>query len=103
MADNSKQSDPHSERSVRMQRVRVGLTGLAIILLIVALSTIIYTRFNRQANLVSAGTAPTAAVENGTQVKPDEPLAQLGVLPGTGVSAGNATKPPAPANGQRKP
>jgi hypothetical protein len=59
-----------------MQRVRVGLTGLAFVFLLVMLAT----AFLRMAGGAESGsnTAPVA----GNSTAPNEPLAQLGVAPG---------------------
>ncbi len=71
----------------RMQRVRVGVTGLAAVLLIVALATAITSGVQRtasanraavaQAAVVPAPPPPTNVVDQAA-----EPLAQLGVAPG---------------------
>jgi hypothetical protein len=66
-----------SEAGERMQRIRVGLTGLAVVLLIIALGAAIFRRVDDQAG--------TSAVNASTKVLPpsiDEPLADLGVAPG---------------------
>ncbi len=66
------------DRSERMHRVRVGLTGLAIVLIIVALATLVIAQFNQQL-------PPQSATGNAAQAaKPsaDEPLADLGIAPG---------------------
>ena len=62
-----------------MQRVRVGLTGLAFVFLLVMLGT----AFLRMAG-DGGGTqnAVAAAEANGIETTPSEPLAQLGVVPG---------------------
>ncbi len=60
------------DRRERMQRIRVGLTGLAVVLLIVLLATIVFTRVNNQ---VAPGNA--AKLEKSTE----EPLSDLGVAP----------------------
>ena len=72
------------DRTERMQRIRVGLTGLAVVLLIVLLATIVFTYVERgsPANDVSQ---PNQAAE--------EPLSDLGVVPS--VPENNT----APANG----
>jgi hypothetical protein len=73
----------------RMQRIRVGLTGLAVVLLIVALATVVFRRIDGQAG---AGLANNSAQ---AQTNPDdEPLAQLGVAPGasTDDSTGNESR-----------
>lgn len=71
-----------------MQRVRVGLTGLAVVLLIVALATAVLRSVDRQA----IGNAPAPNVDNSDKSK-DEPLADLGVAPG--APAEKTAKPPA--------
>ena len=89
-----------------MQRVRVGLTGLAFVFLAVLLAEI----FTRQpadeptitANMIEqqkAGNAPAAAAPAAVE-QPSEPLAELGVAPGNADSNGAggqeapATPPP---------
>jgi hypothetical protein len=72
-----------NDRQERMQRIRVGLTGLAVVLLIVALATAMFNRVGTS--------APSNVAENAAQAKAekDEPLAHLGVAPG----AANETAP----------
>ncbi|AYJ88060.1 hypothetical protein D3Y57_15920 [Sphingomonas paeninsulae] len=70
-----------------MQRIRVGVTGLAAVVLIVLLAAAIATSVRRTANMNAPGaTAPLATGPKSTNSKtvdPDsEPLAQLGVAPG---------------------
>jgi hypothetical protein len=60
-----------------MQRVRVGLTGLAVVLLIVALATAVLKTVDEQV----VGNNPAPSVDNSDTPK-DEPLADLGVAPG---------------------
>lgn len=72
-----------------MQRVRVGLTGLAVVLLIVALATAVLRSVDQQA----VGNAPAPNVDNSDKSK-DEPLADLGVAPGAPAEKAD-TKPPA--------
>lgn len=76
-----------------MQRVRVGLTGLAVVLLIVALATAVLRTVDRQV----VGNRPAPSVDNSDKSK-DEPLADLGVAPGAPTE--NAATP-APANPKR--
>jgi hypothetical protein len=86
-----------------MQRVRIGLTGLAFVFLAVLLAAIFTRNPSREApitpNLIEqqkAGAAAPgqAAPATGT---PTEPLAQLGVAPGNSDSNRTVTQPPAPA------
>lgn len=72
-------------RRERMQRIRVGLTGLAVVLLIAVLSTIIIKWGNQSSGVVA-----------GSNVG-DEPLADLGVAPSPGENEASTTplsKPP---------
>ncbi len=87
----------------RMQRLRVGVTGLAAILLIVLLATAIASSVRRSATETAPGVAPppvvaTVAPPNGagTVDANAEPLAQLGAAPGGAPDAG------IPANGTIK-
>jgi len=78
-----------------MQRLRVGLTGLAIVLVLIGLASIIFSSANRDEPVTAVG-APNAAVvanmtddlSNGAADKGrDEPLAELGVTPSTSSTA----------------
>jgi hypothetical protein len=76
-----------SETGDRMQRVRVGLTGLAVVLLIIALAAAVFRRVDDQAG--------TGGANNSAKVLPpsiDEPLAELGVAPGAAEEEGNSNK-----------
>jgi hypothetical protein len=66
------------------QRVRYGLTGLAIAFLLVLLGSVI--------SRASRDDAPSVAAnaEANTQ-EPNEPLAELGVAPGGGDTANNSS------------
>lgn len=79
-----------------MQRVRIGLTGLAFIFVLVLLAAIFSNPSDEKpitANTIAlgaSGQAPAPAVE------PAEPLAELGVAPGkSDANAANAESPPA--------
>lgn len=70
----------------RMQRLRVGITGLAAVLLVVLLATAIASGVRRGAvnetAVTSSPTAPSGGpTENGADLNA-EPLAQLGAAPG---------------------
>lgn len=84
-----------------MQRVRIGLTGLACVFLLVLLAAAFFGLANHeQASgplVVAPATGPTV---NGMAEVPREPLAELGVAPGFSgdQAAANAAVPdPAPA------
>jgi hypothetical protein len=66
-----------SDAGERMQRIRVGLTGLAVVLLIVALAAAVFRRVDDQAGASSANSSATKLPPS-----VDEPLAELGVAPG---------------------
>lgn len=84
-----------------MQRVRIGLTGLAFVFLAVLLAAIFTGRPPGEApitpNLIEQqeagrpGPAPAPAAP-----QPTEPLAQLGVAPGN-ADSNDSAPPPAPA------
>ncbi len=81
-----------------MQRVRIGIIGLASVFLLTMLATAVYS-------LLGAGPPPGASASNGATAAenaadaPREPLAELGVAPGNVPPADNAaapaTRPPA--------
>ena len=60
-----------------MQRIRVGLTGLAVVLVIVLLATAVFTRINQQAGPASNAAAKAEAADKAG----DEPLSDLGIVP----------------------
>lgn len=81
-----------------MQRVRVGMTGLAGVALLIALASAIFSSVSDEAP-VSADGAPKADVvanltSNQTAPEsPNEPLAELGVAPGAAPVPGNQAAP----------
>ena len=86
-----------------MQRVRIGLTGLAFVFLAVLLAAVFTRNPTREApitpNLIEqqkAG-APAPAQAPPAASQPTEPLAQLGVAPGNADSNRAAAPPPAAA------
>jgi hypothetical protein len=67
-----------------MQRVRIGLTGLAFVFLLVLLGTAISR---------SGGDPPREGPQvlaNGETAEPNEPLAELGVAPGESAADNSA-------------
>jgi hypothetical protein len=71
------------ETRERMQRIRVGMTGLAAVGLIVMVATAVATGVRRSASESAAAAGPPAVVVT-VPVPVDaktEPLAQLGVAP----------------------
>ena len=86
-----------------MQRVRIGLTGLAFVFLAVLLAAVFTRNPTREApitpNLIEQQKAGASAPAQGSPAsdQPTEPLAQLGVVPGNADSNRTATPPPAVA------
>ena len=83
-----------------MQRVRIGLTGLAFVFMLVLLATVLVRRPSEEAplteNLIEQQRSGTLAPANGAaQAQPKEPLAELGVAPGNAES-NNAAAAAAP-------
>lgn len=77
----------HHDLPQAIQRVRVGLTGLAIVLVLIGLASAIFSSANREEPVAAIG-APNASVvanmtDTGSNVidRQDEPLAELGVAP----------------------
>lgn len=97
-----------------MQRVRVGMTGLASVLVIIGLASAIFTSANREQPVEAVGASKEETVANMTGLVPanasaekpkDDPLAELGVAPSTADQGNSATAPvdtpetaPQPAN-----
>jgi len=75
-------TDPN--RQAGMQRVRVGLTGLAVVLLLIVLATVVFRTVDKQ--VVATNPKPDT---NNSDVSKDEPLADLGVAPGSAPSESN--------------
>lgn len=78
-----------------MQRLRVGITGLAAVVLIVLLATAIASGVRRSAGAQNAAivvSVPSPTPGNGVDQKA-EPLAQLGVAPGGTTDKAPGSKP----------
>lgn len=77
-----------------MQRVRIGLTGLAFVFLLVLLGAI-FTRATEEEpitpNLIEQQMAPDGTVA-AKDAQPKEPLAELGVAPGNADNASDTAK-----------
>jgi hypothetical protein len=67
-------------RSQSMQRLQIGLFGLAAMTLLVSLANIILNNAEKNEARVVPEAAPTVAAENGTPTVSD-PLADAGVVP----------------------
>lgn len=85
-----------------MQRVRVGMTGLAMVLIVIGLASAIFSSANREEPVDAIGASNAIVVANMTdgnqvvQKTREEPKAELGVAPSTGttetVNAAEAAK-----------
>jgi hypothetical protein len=86
-----------------MQRVRIGLTGLAFVFLAVLLAAIFTSQPAGEApitpNLIEHQKAGAPATPPGqpAAAQPTEPLAELGVAPGNADSNSHGPPPPAAA------
>lgn len=91
-----------------MQRVKVGATGLALVLLMIALASAVLSWANKEQPVRAVGAPKAEVVANLTQANATdpaqadqpakEPLAELGVAPSAAPEAAPANKTePAPA------
>jgi hypothetical protein len=74
------------DKEERMQRIRIGLTGLAFVFLLVLLGTAISR----------SGEDPLASNtqnERAVPEEPNEPLAEIGAAPGTATSTNETAEP----------
>ncbi len=62
-----------------MQRVRIGITGLAVVFLVVLLAAAVVGFRGKKQDGSEGGTTATA---NASDAPPADPLAELGVAPG---------------------
>jgi hypothetical protein len=67
-----------------MQRVRIGLTGLAFVFVLVLLAAVFTTPSDEAPITANSLTYPAASGDsvNAAEAEPKEPLAELGVAPG---------------------
>ena len=86
------------EKHERMQRMRVGLTGLAAVGLVVVIATAVATSVRKSASETAAISGPPNVVptlpDAANVIEKSEPLAQLGVAP-------DATKDATPPSEKR--
>jgi len=83
-----------------MQRVRVGLTGLATVLLLIGIASAIFSSADQEAPVLADGASRpdvvanmTDAVANTTAANGDEPIAELGIAPRTAETPAPAISP----------
>jgi hypothetical protein len=92
-----------------VQRVRIGLTGLAFVFILVLLGAVFSRSPTNESpitgNLIErqlkAGNQSAAGAPAQNQAAPQEPLAQLGVAPGNADQNGGAPAAAAPAGQSR--
>ncbi|RED16424.1 hypothetical protein [Parasphingopyxis lamellibrachiae] len=101
MVENSANDSP-DPRQERINRIRIGATGLATIVLIVLLAATFSGTASNEPELTPEGMAEQAQDDSAAVAideQPQEPLAELGVAPGPGPAedqaAEPATEPPA--------
>jgi hypothetical protein len=78
-----------------MQRVRVGMTGLALVLVLIGIASAILSSANRDEPVAAVGAPNASVVANmtdrdadvATQKAKDEPLAELGAAPSASSTA----------------
>ncbi len=85
-----------------MQRVKVGMIGLALVVLLIGLASAIFAAANRERPVEAAGagkadTVANLTIANTTEPAAAEPLAELGVAPSatdgnTGAPAAKGTR-----------
>lgn len=88
-----------------MQRVRIGLTGLAFVFLLVMLATALVRPSNEApltANLIEQQKAGDGSDGNDGSAEPKEPLAELGVAPGNDDTDNKAATPAPIAPAQQR-
>lgn len=94
------QSGTH-DKTQAMQRIRVGMTGLAAVVLLIGVGSAIYTSASNEEPVTAIGAprpnvvadltaAPTSSPT--ATAKTDEPLAELGVSPSTSNVIAAATE-----------
>ncbi|ODP36715.1 hypothetical protein BFL28_04875 [Sphingomonas turrisvirgatae] len=85
-----------------MQRVRVGLTGLATVLLLIGVASAIFSSADKEMPVLADGASRPDVVANMTDgnssAGKDEPIAELGIAPRTAETPAPAISPyPIPA------
>lgn len=94
---------PPSDQSQILQRLRVGATGLVLVVLLIVLASALFRSASDEAPVTETAAYSTDmgnAVDALNTVEPlpqDEPLAELGVSPGTAPGNEASPVPPLPA------
>ncbi len=87
---------PRSDQSQLLQRLRVGATGLVLVVLLIVLASALFRSAIDEApigeDVATIDEQANIAVVNVTPVgNPDEPLAELGISPGASPNGNVAT------------
>ena len=84
------------EASQAVQRVRVALTGLVAVMIFIGLASAVFRYASTESPVTAVGAAKPEVVANltddGAANATSEPLAELGIAPGT-VADGNVAAP----------
>ena len=104
--DRDVQSGSQNERQERLQRIRIGITGLAVVFLVVLSAGALTNSASDELSVdqngeLGQGDDLPALIGNSLSREPlpQEPLVELGVTPSTGSENGTASAKPAnPAN-----
>ncbi len=88
------------DRGQAAQRAKVGLIGLGAVMLLIGTASAVFDAVDRQRPVSAIGSAQPATVAamagNGSAAASgSEPLAELGLAPTPGASAGNGSQPSA--------
>ncbi|MEE9434820.1 MAG: hypothetical protein V3V15_11340 [Sphingorhabdus sp.] len=67
-------------RESALQRIQVGIFGIVLVLIVISIANVMYTRAARQEAPVTQSEEPEQMAAEKDAV-PDEPLAELGVAP----------------------
>lgn len=85
---------PRSDQSQLLQRLRVGATGLVLVVLLIVLASALFRSAIDEPpigeDVATVEEAANVALANLAASNPDEPLAELGISPGT-APGNNAT------------
>jgi len=81
-----------------IQRIRVGMTGLAMVIVLIGLASVVFTSANRERPVTAVGAsnvtvvADIADTSNASDMKNNEPLAEIGVAPSAQLANSSAPR-----------
>lgn len=89
-------------RQDTMQRIQVGVVGLAAVLLLVSVANFVIQRASHEQTVIEElqgeGAGRSAPLANKVEEKPAEPLAELGITPAPVTETGQTDVPKPSAN-----